>query len=280
MKYSDAHLHSNPLKGIGAEAIAHRFKDANGWLIGLIMLPTWYYGGIASNIEEYKNKIRVHLKECEKARKTGIKIKCFAGLHPAEIDKVINMGKKISETRDYALKIINYLYKQCDEKIIDGIGEVGRQHYKVRPETLLMTEEVLEHILTMNKNHDCLLQLHLENVTGFTAKNIAQLIVKTGCKKENVLIHHANPKLAVEAVAEGLWATIPVRKEVLKSLFKNKINGNLLFETDYTDDPYSKATAPWDIPIILKELIDENVVDENVILKISVDNAEKYFRIK
>jgi TatD-related deoxyribonuclease len=93
IEYADCHLHSNPLKGMGAAGIAKKFKESGGWFMALIMLPTWDYGELARSLEEYKKTLEIHLRECEKAREKGLKISCFAGLHPSEIDKLINTAR-------------------------------------------------------------------------------------------------------------------------------------------------------------------------------------------
>jgi TatD-related deoxyribonuclease len=279
MEYADCHLHSNPIKGMGAALIAKKFKESGGWFMALVMLPTWDYGELARNLEEYKRMLEVHVRECEKAREAGLKISCFAGLHPAEIEKLMNAGKKPLEVREYGFRIIDLLFRECGEGRIQGIGEIGRQHYKVKPEVLLITEDILEYILEKNRDYECPLQLHTENVPRFTAYNIAEVSKRVGSPIQKILLHHASPSVVADASKNGLWTTTPARLEPLRIVLQ-KVFEKILLETDFIDSPYSRAPGPWMIPVVLSKLLEEGVVDEDYLYRLNVSDVEKFFDVE
>ncbi len=274
---ADAHLHSNPIRGLGARKIAEKFKENNGWFMALIMLPTWSYGRLARKIGEYKKALKMHLRECREARETGIRVACFAGLHPAEIDKLLAQGHNPYSAIEYGEQVIEHLYTLCDEMIIDGIGEIGRQHYKTRPESLLVAERILEYALHLNREHDCPLQLHTENLKGFTARNIREIVDEKGCNPGRVLLHHAGPGVVDEAVENRLWSTTPAYKENLKYILEKGFKARYMVETDYTDSPEYRGTAPWELKELMEELVSAGIADEELVWRLNHENIIEYF---
>ncbi len=279
--FADAHLHSNPVKGIGARKIAENFKKNDGWFIALVMLPTWDYGEQATSLEDFDKAVKKHLKECREAEDKGLKVACFAGLHPAELDKLANKGMSAYEIKDYALNVIDYLFTLCKEQQIDGIGEIGRQHYKVRPDILVITQQLLEYVFKRQREYDCPIQLHLENIRGFTAKNISDMIDAYGSNRDRILIHHAKPGVLDEAIENKVWATTPGIYESLKVAFNRVSTIDFMIESDFIDDPKrpGKVLYPWDIPVALKRLLAEGLIDNDVIERVNIDNITRFFKV-
>ncbi len=285
MMFADAHAHSNPVKGIGARAIAKKFKKAGGWFIALIMLPTWDYQIKLNSLDDYKKALEIHLRECASVSDEGLEVACFAGLHPAEIDHLITAGKNPKEVIELSKSIIEYLAKRFDEGLIDGVGEIGRPHYKTSPESILATQEVLEYTLHLSKDHGFPLQLHLENKRGFTAWNISSLVRKIGVPQDNVLVHHARPGVLEEVVETTLWATVPGIEKCLKRAFEKLDQeqfDHIMVESDFIDDPRRPGVVayPWSLVEAERKMLKENVIDEEILKRVNVDNVKRFFKTR
>ncbi len=280
--FADAHCHANPIRGLGAKLVGEKFKKIGGWFVSLVMLPSWDYGEIAKNKDEYKKYVLRHIKECEDMRAVGLKVACFAGFHPAEIDKLINRGMRGIDVYSYATDVLSLLFKLCEEGKLQGVGELGRQHYKSSPESIVIAQRLLEYAVQLGKETGCPLQLHLENKRGFTAFDIKMILEKTSVyKKDNVLIHHARPGLLEEVLNQNIWATTPGIKQSLEVVFKRIGYGMFMIESDFIDDPNRPGTVvyPWDMVSFQKELLGKEIVDEKVLEKLNIDNIVKFFGI-
>ncbi|MEM0021295.1 MAG: TatD family hydrolase [Fervidicoccaceae archaeon] len=282
LPFADAHSHSNPISGIGAKKIAEKIKEHGGWFAAFIMLPSWdYVGKVIFDVEKYRELAELHSRGCKEARSSGIEIKCFAGLHPAEIDRLIEAGINPNNVREYAFKIAEILREMCREGKIDGIGEVGRQHFKVQVPSALITQEALEKFMTVAKDEGCLMQLHLEQVEGFTAESIVKLVEKTGFKKDYVLIHHSTLAVSKDSQSLGLWSTMLGKKELLEAAIPSRGTALLLLESDFIDDPKrpGRVIYPWEIGSSLNYLLSAGRISENEAEKLSIDNVRTFFRL-
>lgn len=280
--FSDAHSHSNPISGLGARRIAEKFAKVGGWFISLVMLPSWSYGGSqALTLEEYVKRVNLHVKECEDAKATGLKVACFAGYHPAEIDRAVEKGLSYQKIMELGKGIIDMLVRLCAEGKLYGIGEVGRQHYKTRPENVIIANELLYYAMVKSKDADCIMQLHLENTEGFTVPQIESMIRKTGLSRNLVLIHHVRPKLLKEAIEHGLWSTTPGVYESLKLALEMYKARNTLVESDFLDDPKRPGAVvePWRLAEYQVKLYEQGVVDATVLEKLNVSNIEAVFKV-
>lgn len=278
--FSDAHSHSNPVRGMGAKKIAEAFAKRGGWFIAFVMLPSWdYFGSVLFDIEKYREILELHTKDCREARGSGVEVRCFAGLHPAEIDKLIESGKHPREVRTYTEKVAEMLGKACSDGMIDGIGEVGRMHYKVQVHSALIAQEALEKFAEVAKDNSCPLQLHLEQISGFTAESIAKLIEKIGLKRVSVLIHHSTLSVSKEAKELSIWSTMLGKKELVSAVLEQRGFDFLLLESDFIDDPArpGKVIYPWEIGEALTSLIEEGKLQEEAVEKVAVDNVRKFF---
>ncbi|MFP3268201.1 MAG: TatD family hydrolase [Desulfurococcales archaeon] len=282
LSFSDAHSHSNPIRGMGARKIAEQFAKEGGWFIAFIMLPTWdYTNEVVYDVDKYDKLIELHSKDCTEAKDAGIEVMCFAGFHPAEIDNLLERGISPKEVRNYTLAVAKVLGEKCSEGKIDGIGEVGRQHYKVQVHSALIAQEALEAFLALAEERDCPVQLHLEQVSGFTAESISRLANAIGIKKDNLLIHHSTIAVSAEAKELGMWSTVLGKKEVISAALERRGSDLLLLESDFIDDSRraGKVIYPWEIARSLKSLLEEGGITSNDIEKISVDNVKKFFGI-
>lgn len=283
--FADAHVHSSPL-GLGAYRVAMKFRNSNGWFMALVMLPPWHYGVKLSphNIDGvYDKAIKIFLSECSAARDAGLRISCLAGFHPAEIDKLIGMGMRAESILELGERVLEKELSLCKDGTIDGIGEVGRQHYKTMPERVAIATSLMIKAFEYARDYDCLVHLHLENaghVTVLTVDRLAK-IVKT--PSQRIVFHHASLRVAEAAEGQGYYATLPGKKELLSQAFGRGIPvSRLLIESDYIDDPRRPcaSSCPWEIVENQLSLVREGTINEEILFKINVDNIVEYYGVE
>ena len=280
MLYSDAHLHVNPIRGLGAYRIAKKFKNENGWFISIVSLPPHYYDYAEPNIDSYRKTLEIINREAHQAREVGLTVTRFMGLHPAEVDYYYRKGIKSTKLLTLVEDVFKLFEKALKEGLIDGIGEVGRPHYSTSPERHVFSEVILIKALLLARDYKVPIQLHLEQGEFITAYSIKQLAEIIGIEISRILMHHVDYDTAKWSNEYSIPFTIPIK------YFNNEYARNpwrkCMLESDYIDDPSRPGVSayPWDIPRIVEEHIRNGVLSEDQAYTMLVDNVVKYFHVK
>jgi len=281
MLFADGHMHSNPVNGLGVERIYRKLEDLGVWFVALVSLPPHHYG-FESTLDGYFKALEVFIGECRKAKATKIRTLCFAGLHPAEIDRMACRDKhKLQEV----LTLVEKVYKAVESAIrrgdIDGIGEVGRPHYKTSPEGFVASEIAMRWALIKARDLGVPVHLHLEQAGAATATDIDEVLSLLHVDKNRVVLHHLDIATAREAQSRGLVFTVPGKYEALKAAFKT-LRPYYMVESDFIDDPKRPGVSsyPWDAVNNQKKLLTEGVVDEEYLSKINIDTVVKVYAVE
>ena len=278
--FADGHSHTNPVKGLGIKNIAKRFKQVNGWFIALVSLPPHHYD-LDETLEGYKKSFDILINECRVAREEGLRVACFAGIHPAEIDRMVSQNPKHSEkVIEFAEQVLNYIAKLVKDGLINGIGEIGRPHYKAAPESFVVSEIVLRRALEVARDLQCPVHLHLEQGGFVTAKSIADAISLLQLNREKVILHHVDVLTAVYAQSLGLLFTVPGKLPILSEVFK-RLKPVYMIESDFIDDPKRPGVSsyPWQIVENQLKLLSEGMVSEEYLYKINVDVISRVYGV-
>ena len=281
---ADTHSHSNPIRGLGSSRIAERFKKEGGWFMALVSLSPWAYNIDFEGFESYVKVVDLHLRECKEAEEEGLKIACLAGFHPADVDRLIDKYKmEPGEVLELGLRVVEYLENLCREGVLDGIGEVGRQHYKTSPERVLIASAIMERAMQAARDHGCVIHLHLENNGKITVELVDRAFRRLGADNKaraRIVFHHANPKTAMEAIVKGYSASVPGIPRLVEAAI-SRLEPSFTLESDHIDDPYrpGAVTYPWDMALLLKRLLERGVVDLGYLEKINVDLVEKIYEV-
>ncbi|MEL9929673.1 MAG: TatD family hydrolase [Sulfolobales archaeon] len=280
LAYADAHLHSNPLKGYGAEVIGRRFKESGGWFMALIGLPPTSLG-FKPDLEGFTRSIEILLNECSKLRGTGLKVACLGGFHPAMVDKMIDNHRMSPEkVYEISLEIIRYVEKLIREGFLDGVAEVGRPHYKTSPEYVVLSEMILDSALEMIKENNAIAHLHLEEGGWITAQDISKRIRRFSLDPWRVVLHHSRPKNLRPAVEMGLVASVPALIQIIENI--RTVEKRYVFESDFLDDPErpGKPMFPWDVISTSKISLEKGFLTAEDLYVIHIDNIEKIYGVK
>ena len=282
---ADSHSHSNPARGLGAGAIASKFREENVWFMALLSLPPWSYGLEFEGLESYRRVIDLHVGECRRAAASGIRVSCFSGFHPADVDKLIDRYRlRPEKVLGMAREVIGLLRRYCREGLLDGIGEVGRQHYKTRPERVSLAEVVMVESVEAARDEGCLVQLHLEQSGEATVYTVDYLLGMKGLRGyRGVIFHHATTAVALNAWKRGYTPTIPGIPELLKHAYTT-LDPFFLVESDFIDDPKRPGAVmyPWlireSVSSVLKESRSPDL--EERVYKTMIDNVVRVFGVE
>ncbi len=279
--FSDAHCHSNPVKGLGARIIAKKFRSSGGWFIALVSLPPYHYGIEGFSIDSYMKAYELVIREAKIIREEGLKTKVIVGFHPAEVDEYFRRGWSLEDIISHAQKIIDKITELHKRGLVDGIGEVGRQHYSTAPARFITSELIMWYALEVARDHDMIVHLHLEQGGYSTVKSIKKYLVDHNIPGNKVLLHHATYNEAYWAEKENLWYSIPAKKKLLEKVLEQKPL-HVLTESDFIDDPRRPGVSsyPWNITVLLKELLNKGIVDEEYVYKIEVDNIVNFYSVE
>ena len=279
--FADAHTHTNPVSGLGAGRIAEKFREAGGWFMALVALSPRYYDAPNRSFDDYVKAIEMHVKQCREAQEKGVRISCLAGFHPADMDFLVNkQGLKPSEAVRLGYRVIDHVASLCRKGVLDGIGEVGRQHYSSRPVLMAGAQLVLNHALEWARDLDCIVHLHTENEGLVTVLDLAERARLIGVNPEHIALHHAGPGTLEHALIHGFNATVPGLKPVLKVVF-SRVGPCFMVESDHMDDARrpGRVIYPWVMPQVQRELLKEDLVDEEYVARINIDNVQRFYRV-
>ncbi|MCS7367467.1 MAG: TatD family hydrolase [archaeon YNP-WB-062] len=278
--FADGHMHSNPVKGLGIRSIAKRFKQYGGWFIAIVSLSPQHYG-FELTLDGYRKSVEIVISECRAAYEEGLKVACFAGVHPADIDQLISQDpKKSNKVIALAINIVNHIAEMIKEGLLNGIGEIGRPHYKALPESFIANSIVMRYAMNVARDLQCLVHLHLEQGGYITIYDVNEIITLAKLSKDNVIIHHSDILTAHYAQEFGFMFTIPGKLPVLAEAFK-RFEPSYTIESDFIDDPKRPGVSsyPWQIIENQRKLLDEGLISEEYLYKLNVDNIAKAYNV-
>jgi len=279
MIFSDAHLHTNPVRGLGAREIAKRVRLNNGWFLAIVSLTPQHYN-LPLTFEGFQKMVNLIIKESKAAAESGVKTVCLAGIHPGMVDQVLSKYSDIDKAREFLLRCLRYVADKVRGGELIGIGEVGRQHYRVNPVNLLLSDYILDRALEISRDLDCIVHLHLEQGSIITVENILEKVRRMNIKRDNIIIHHADLNVATASISNGLRVTVLGYANMLNRL--GGIIHNIMIESDYLDDLNRPGVCmyPWNIPNEIEKLIDAGKISQDDLDKIFIDRISEVYHIE
>ncbi|MEM0501288.1 MAG: TatD family hydrolase [Ignisphaera sp.] len=279
--YADGHLHSNPVKGLGAKNIAQRFKASDGWFMVLVSLPPHHYN-LTSDFDGYVKSIEILISECSTLRSYGIETLCLAGIHPADIEEMINRDARSAKSIiELAIRVLDYISQLVKNGTIDGFGEVGRPHYKALPEAFSVNNIIMRYALTLARDLNAYIHLHLEQGGYATVRDVYEVLRMLNIDSRRVILHHLDIRTALEAENYGLHYTIPGKYPILREAIR-RLPPSYIVESDFIDDPRRPGVSsyPWDAVENQKKLLSGNLTDSEYITKINIENVVKIYGVE
>ncbi|MEM1851275.1 MAG: TatD family hydrolase, partial [Acidilobaceae archaeon] len=264
-----------------AKAIAEAFKKSGGWFLALVSLSPSAYGIEERGLDSFIKTVDAHVKECKKAKEEGITIACIAGFHPAEVDKLVDRHRLSSaKAVEIGVRVVEYVASLIERGLLDGIGEVGRQHYKTSSDRVLASHIIMEYAIERARDLGAVVHLHLEQAKEDTVEITDKLIERLKPLKHKIVFHHADLRIAIEAWRRGYSSTIVGLRQPLEYAL-SKLEPIYMIESDFLDDPErpGAVTQPWEMARLVQQLAALDDEWKEKLYKINVDLVAKVYDV-
>lgn len=222
----DNHLHLDPERGRGLEAVAE-FSRAGGTHLFIVNQPSWKLGEAPVTPDDFTAVFEHTIALAEEA--TDIlegRAWPVLGVHPALISRLCSNGFGI----DGATQLMQEGLTIAAEYTRDGPAialKSGRPHYDVSSDIWEASNAVLRHALMLGAETSTAVQLHTESTNDLT--EIAKWADAVDLPPENVVKHYAAGKCA------GVTPSVISRRDALEAIVDE--GTPFLMETDFLDDP-------------------------------------------
>lgn len=254
--FIDSHSHASTV-GLGYVEVVKRFKSSGGRLIALVQLNPGSYG-LRDDLEGVMRSLELHVRLCNTVKRELGGVLCFGGLHPATVDRLVRAAQDASrlyrELEDRYMRKLELLLR---DGLLDGLGEFGRPHYPVPPESWAVNELLLARGLAIAKDAGVRIHIHSENAGLVTLESVGLLVDSVGLRHERVLVHHAPPSHVPLYAGGGFYVSVVGRSQVVRELGDNC--SNVVVESDYLDDPRRPGAVvyPWELRREVSRAVEE-----------------------
>lgn len=243
----DDHFHLNKRTGVGPD-IVREFMRSGGTHIILVALPSWSCGVFPTKPDDYRAVFNELLEDCRKVNELGCVCYPIAGVHPAEIGKLMER-MNLGEAEALMCSGLDIAAEYVREGKCIGLKS-GRPHYPVTPEVWNASNRVLAHALELSGDLDCALQIHAESGP---CEDVSALAKSCGMDASRVVKHFAT-------CDTPLHPSITVREPFLNEWFEQKREFTL--ESDYMDDLSrpGAVNGPRSVPRRMQKLLQAGIV--------------------
>lgn len=270
---TDDHLHLNPRRGRGIEAIKE-FRNAGGTHVFVVSLPAGESGMTIRSAQDYRTLYDLTVEVVRQANEY-VRAYAVVGVHPAEfIDLAGTMGTE--PAYQVAREGLEIAAKYVAEGKAVAIKS-GRPHYPVTPDLWERSNALMRYAMDLCVDQDCALQLHTESEPG-TFESISA-IAKEQKLPANRTIKHFSAPAVKECESLNVFPSVIAGKGALEQALSE--GTRFMLETDYIDDPERPGAVlgPKTVPRKTKDAI-RNGVPEEVFYKIHKENPEKCYGVK
>ena len=213
----------------------------------------------------------------EGEEKTGVKIFLTVGPYPIDY---LRMKEEVGKEKAMGLmkKGMEEAYKLCMEGKAIAIGEIGRPHFKVDDSTWKESIEIMEYGMSLAKDANVPVLLHMEAANPQNMKELANMADKIGMERSKVIKHYS-PPLVKKEENFGIFPSVLAKKDAVLEAFRK--GHYFMLETDYLDDVKRPGAvlSLKTVPKRINELLSKEIINENDVYKINKENPEKVYGI-
>ncbi|MCL2141839.1 MAG: TatD family hydrolase [Methanimicrococcus sp.] len=249
---TDNHIHIDLICGKGLEAV-REFKNAGGTHAFLVSLPSRHLGVFVKAAKDYTEVFEQTITTAMKMREENVTTFPVLGIHPVDILYLAeeNGIEKAVEIMCGGFDIAASYVKEGKAVALKS----GRPHFPVSEEIWDASNTVMSYVFSLAKDIKCAVQLHVEEMTKGSLKDLSEIAKKTGQPLEKIMNHHATP-LVSEAEKFGIYPSVTAGKDYIETALQQSTR--FLMETDYVDDINKPGfvLGPKTVPKKTKKLIE------------------------
>jgi TatD-related deoxyribonuclease len=271
----DNHVHLDP-KGRNVEA-AKDFERAGGTHLILVHLP--YEEVPIADGADFEESYEITLRMAERVRsETKLGVDVILGPHPALLPEMMReMPLPLAmEVMKDGMEIAQRLVL---ERRAVALGEIGRPHFPVDPETLEASNDIMSYGMTLAKEAGCPVVLHTETATPEMMEGLGRMADEVGLARGKVIKHYC-PPLVREEENHGIFPSILSSRSAIHAAVEK--GSRFVMETDFLDDPRRPGAvmAIITVPKRTKAMMSANVMCAEHAFKIHKENPEKLYDIE
>ncbi|UCH88641.1 MAG: TatD family hydrolase [Thermoplasmata archaeon] len=272
----DNHIHLDP-RGQMEENIK-RFAKAGGTHVVIVNKP--YREGELLETKSYQKTFDLTLSMADKCRESCPEVGVYVVLGPYPVD-LLRLTEKmsISDAKKVMCEGMELAKKYVVEGAAIAIGEIGRPHFQVEHDIIKCSNEILTFGMECAKDAGCPVVLHTESASEAVWRELAEMADSVKLPREKVIKHFAPPAVQ-ETENFGLFPSILASKHSVKEAVAR--SDRFMMETDFLDDPARPGAVLGitTVPKVTKMLLQNELADEDKLIRIHKDNAEKLYGIE
>lgn len=262
----DDHFHLNRRSGRGPVVIKE-FMRSGGTHIILVTLPSWSCGVEPVTPDDFRAVFDSTLKDAEEVRGLGCGCYTLAGIHPAEIGRLLER-MSLSEAEALMKGGLDVAAEYVRDCRCIGLKS-GRPHYPTTPEVWELSNRVLFHALELAAELDCPLQIHAESGPCSDVVELAKSA-------------HMNPARVVKHFATcdtPLHPSVTVREPFLSDWFHEKREFTL--ESDFMDDNArpGAVNGPRSVPRTMQRMLQAGTIEADDLWRVHSEVPEKIYGV-
>jgi TatD-related deoxyribonuclease len=263
---TDDHIHIDPVNGRGLEA-AKDFLRAGGTHLFLVSKPSWSLGIAVSSGSDYVKVFDETLRVAEMIRETGLVVFPVLGVHPAEINRLLER-MTLAEATALMKSGLDCAATYVREGKAAALKS-GRPHYEVGPELLAASNEVLAHALHLAADCTCALQIHAE--TG-PCTDVVEMAKAVHMPVERVVKHYGSPETP-------LHPSLIAKHESLPQLIRER--RRFTMESDYMDENSRPGAVigPKSVPRYTNKLVESGQMTVDDCFFVHAETIEKVYGV-
>lgn len=270
---TDNHIHIDMTRGRGLDAVSD-FKRAGGTHMFLVTLPSRHLGVFVKAAADYKIIFEQTLKTADKINEDGIHAFPILGIHPVDI---LYLSEEFGIEKAVDIMCGGFDLAASVVKEGNAIGlKSGRPHFPVSSEILEASNQIMSHVFGLAHDVNCAVQLHVEDMTETSLKDISNIAKNAKMNCEKIVNHHAT-SLVFAAESVGIYPSVPAGKDNIEIALEQ--GSRFLMETDYVDDPEKPGfvLGPKTVPKKTKKLIE--IYGEEPFWKIHQENPSRIYDV-
>lgn len=255
---------------------AKRFLASGGWFAGLVNLTSWSYGVRLASADDCERVYRITLGVARELRELGLEVAVILGLHPAELARLVESGESVEKATAFVIRAYEIAAEYVKRHEACGLGEAGRPHWPAPREVVEACNAVLDRVIELALDLDCVVHLHVEDGGKSTVDDLAARL--GGARK--IVLHHARGSIARYALEKGLLPSVPAKEEEILAALKGGCG--FVVESDFLDDPKrpGAVVAPWSISRTFSRMISRDVLSSSDAERVLVRNIEELYGVK
>ncbi len=271
---TDNHMHLDPERGVGTEAVS-RFAKKGGCTAFIVVKPR---SGTPDAEKLIQNNLATQKLVASAQERSGVRCYAVLGVHPVEIDRMVRAAGA-DRAVEHAVKATEHAVEQVEQGRACALGEYGYPHYPVSDEVLEACDRVLVHALELARDAGCAVQLHTPAFSDELRRRLLGIVEQANFSTSKLVKHFSPPDFREIADTGMVPSVIATKKNIRAAL---KAGSSFMMESDYIDELSrpGAVVSPGAVPKVTAALHYAGVLTEELAWRIHVELPERTYGVE